>query len=209
MHLDLSGSAGRLEALIDLPAGMPRAAAVLAHPHPDHGGTMRSRVVHEVARALTRIGVVVVRFNYRGVGTSDGAFSGGPGEADDFHRALDALDERFPNAPLWAIGYSFGAWLAMTEGAADPHVELLVGIAPPVGSYDFSALLTTTKPKFFVVAERDDVAPLKTVQTFYAQVPEPRELVVIDGADHTFDGKASEVGDAIDDLLGDFGDRLL
>ena len=209
MHLDLSGSAGRLEALLDLPAGMPRAAAVLAHPHPDSGGTMRSRVVHEVARALTRIGVAVVRFNYRGVGVSDGAFSGGPAEADDLHHALDAIDERFPGAPLWAIGYSFGAWVAMTAGAADPHVALVVGIAPPVASYDFSALLTSTKPKFFIAGERDEVAPLNAVQKFYAQVPEPRELIVIDGADHAFDGKAGEVGDAIDDLLGNFGDRLL
>ena len=209
MHLDLVGSAGRLEALIDLPAGTPRAAAVLAHPHPDYGGTMRSRVVHEAAKALTRIGVAVVRFNYRGVGLSDGVFTGGPAEIDDLHRALDTIEDRFPNAPLWAIGYSFGAWLAMSAGAADPQVAVLVGIAPPIGHYDFSALLASSKPKYLVVAERDEVAPLKTVETFYAQLPEPRELVVIEGADHAFDGRASEVGDAIDDLLGDFGDRLL
>jgi len=209
MQLELTGPAGRLEALIDLPAGMPRAAAVLAHPHPEYGGTMRARVVHEVARALSHVGVAVVRFNYRGVGVSAGAFSGGPAEAEDLRSALDVLDLRFPDTPLWAIGYSFGAWLAMTAGAADPRVEMLVGIAPPVEHYDFSSLLASTKPKFFIAAERDEVAPLRAVQRFYARMPEPRELVVIDGADHAFDGKAGEVGDAVVDLLGDFGDTLL
>jgi hypothetical protein len=208
MQLDLTGPAGRLEALIDLPARMPRAAAVLAHPHPEYGGTMRARVVHEVARTLTHVGVAVVRFNYRGVGVSAGAFSGGPAEAEDLRSALDVLDLRFPDTPLWAIGYSFGAWLAMTAGAADPRVEVLVGIAPPVEHYDFSSLLASTKPKFFIAGERDDVAPLKAVQRFYARMPEPRELVVIDGADHAFDGKAGEVGDAVVDLVGDFGDTL-
>jgi alpha/beta superfamily hydrolase len=208
MQLDLTGPAGRLEALIDLPARMPRAAAVLAHPHPEYGGTMRARVVHEVARTLTHVGVAVVRFNYRGVGVSAGAFSGGPAEAEDLRSALDVLDLRFPDTPLWAIGYSFGAWLAMTAGAADPRVEVLVGIAPPVEHYDFSSLLASTKPKFFIAGERDEVAPLKAVQRFYARMPEPRELVVIDGADHAFDGKAGEVGDAVVDLVGDFGDTL-
>jgi len=208
MHLDLESTAGRLDALIDLPPGMPRAAAVLAAAHPDEAGSMRSRVLHEAARALTRIGVAVVRFNYRGVGLSAGTFTNGPEEAGDLRAVLDVLAVRYPALSLWALGYSFGAWLAMTVGAHDRRVEALVGIAPAVERDDFSALLDCATPKFLIQAERDDQAPLKATQRFYARLPEPRELVVIEGADHAFDGKASEVGEAIEDLLGDYRDRL-
>jgi hypothetical protein len=208
MHLDLESSAGRLEALIDLPAGAPRAGAVLAASHPDEVGSMRSRLLHETARALTHIGVAAVRFNYRGVGLSAGTFTNGPAETGALRAILDLLADRYPNLPLWALGYSFGAWVAMTAGAHDPRVEALVGIAPPVERYDFSALLDCTTPKFLIQAERDDLTPLKAAQRFYGRLPEPRELVVIEGADHAFDGKASEVGEAIEDLLGDYRDRL-
>jgi hypothetical protein len=208
MHFDLESTAGRLEALIDLPAGMPRAAAVLAASQPDEAGSMRSRVLHEAARALTRIGVAAVRFNYRGVGLSAGSFTSGPAETEDVRSVLDLLSARFPALPLWALGYSFGAWVAMTTGAHDRRVEALVGIAAPVERYDFSALLDCATPKFLIQAERDDLAPLKAAQRFYARLPEPRELVVIEGADHAFDGQASEVGEAIEDLLGDDRDRL-
>ena len=208
MHLDLDCAAGRLEALIDLPAGAPRAAAVLASAPPDEAGSMRSRVLHEAARALARVGVAAVRFNYRGVGVSAGSFTGGPAEVDDVRAVLDLLSARFPALPLWALGCSFGAWVAMTTGAGDPRVEALVGIAAPVERYDFSALLDCATPKFLIPAERDDQTPLKAVERFYARLPEPREFVVIEGADHAFDGKASEVGDAIEDLLGDDRDRL-
>jgi hypothetical protein len=208
MHFDLESTAGRLEALIDLPAGMPRAAAVLAASQPDEAGSMRSRVLHEAARALTRIGVAAVRFNYRGVGLSAGSFTRGPAETEDVRSVLDLLSARFPALPLWALGYSFGAWVAMTTGAHDRRVEALVGIAAPVERYDFSALLDCVTPKFLIQAERDDQAPLKAAQRFYARLPEPREFVVIEGADHAFDGKASEVGEAIEDLLGDYRDRL-
>jgi len=208
MHLDLESTAGRLDALIDLPPGMPRAAAVLAAAHPDEAGSMRSRVLHEAARALTRIGVAVVRFNYRGVGLSAGTFSNGPEEAGDLRAVLDVLAVRYPALSLWALGYSFGAWVAMTVGAHDRRVEALVGIAPAVERDDFSALLDCATPKFLIQAERDDLTPLEAVRRFYGRLPEPRELVVIEGADHSFDGKASEVGAAIEDLLGDYRDRL-
>lgn len=209
MHFDLAGPAGRLEALIDLPGGTVRAVAVLCHPHPGHGGTMRSRVLYEAAHGLLSVGAAVLRFNYRGVGSSEGAFTAGAGEIEDFRAAVEALRARWPAASVWAAGYSFGAWLAMTAGADDDGVAALVGIAPPLGDHDFSALVTCVRPKFVIAAERDEVCPLRDVQRFYARLPEPRELVVIDGADHAFDGKAGEVGDAVRDLLGDFGDRLI
>jgi uncharacterized protein len=207
---DLRGPAGRLEALLDAPEnGQPRAAVVFAHPHPQFGGTMHTKTVYQGAKALTRIGCAVLRFNFRGVGASDGAFDRGDGEKADFTAALDYLTTRYPGVPLWAAGFSFGSWVALEVGAVDPRVSLLIGIAPPVATsvsgqeYDFSNTLASTKPKFFVQGEADEVCPLEGMWQFYGRLQEPKELVVIDGADHLFEGKTTEVGEALEDLLSD------
>jgi uncharacterized protein len=203
---EIAGPAGRLEALLEEPAaGAPvRAALVFGHPHPQYGGTMHTKVVYQAAKAFARIGCAVLRFNFRSAGASDGAFSDGPGEMDDFRAALDFMHERYRSAPLWAGGMSFGAWIGMTVGAEDPRVSALIGIAMPVSLYNWDIVLRSTKPKFFIHGERDEVCSLKQIREFYARAEEPKELVVIDAADHLFDGKVSEVADAIEDLLGDW-----
>jgi alpha/beta superfamily hydrolase len=89
-------------------------------------------------------------------------------------------------------------------GAADSRVSLLIGVALPLSRYDFSSVRDSRKPKFLIQAERDDICPLSEMRQFYAQAAEPKELVVIDGADHLFDGKVGDVADAIEDLLGDW-----
>ncbi len=210
---DLKGPAGRLEALLEVPdAGTdpPRAAVVFAHPHPQFGGTMHTKAVYQGAKGLTRIGCAVLRFNFRGVGASDGTFDRGDGEKEDFSAALDYMAARYPNTKLWAAGFSFGSWIALEVGAADPRVSVLIGIAPPVATsvsgqaYDFSNTIASDKPKFFVQGEADEVCPIEGMWQFYGQLKEPKELVVIDAADHLFDGKTQEVGDALEDLLVDF-----
>jgi uncharacterized protein len=212
---DLRGPAGRLEAILDEPpAGRSgaggRAAVVFAHPHPQYGGTMHTKVVYQGAKALTRIGCAVLRFNFRGVGASEGTFDSGAGEMADFRAALDSMAARYPGARLWTAGFSFGAWVALETGAADDRVSVLIGIAPPVATsvsgqdYRFDSTLVSTKPKFFVQGEADEVCPLEGMWAFYARLPEPKELVVIEGADHLFEGKTEEVGEALEDLLGDF-----
>jgi alpha/beta superfamily hydrolase len=208
---DLVGPAGPLEALLDEPATSNlRAAVAFAHPHPQFGGTMHTKVVYQGAKALTRIGCAVLRFNFRGVGRSAGSFSGGRGEIDDFTAVLEYMAGRHPGARVWSAGFSFGAWVALETGAQDDRVSAIIGIAPPVATsisgrnYTFEHTLQSTKPKFFVQGEADDVCPLEAMWAFYAKVPEPRELVVIDAADHLFEGKTQEVGEALEDLLGDF-----
>jgi alpha/beta superfamily hydrolase len=152
----------------------------------------------------------VLRFNFRGVGRSAGTFDQGEGEKEDFRAALDFMAGRFPGKGLWAAGFSFGAWVALEVGAEDPRVEALIGIAPPVATsvsgmeYTFPGTLASTKPKFFVQGEADEVCPIQEMWGFYGRLEEPKELVVIDGADHLFDGKTSEVGEALEDLLADF-----
>jgi uncharacterized protein len=203
---DLTGPAGRLEALIDEPSKPPRAAVVFAHPLPTHGGTMHTKAVFQGAKGLVRIGCAVLRFNFRGVGRSEGTFDQGPGEMEDFRAALDYMAKRYPGRPLWAAGFSFGAWIALETGATDDRVSVLIGIAPPVtkSGYDFSSTRSSRKPKFFVQGEADDICPIQDMWKFYGEVPEPKELVVIDAADHLFDGHTTEVGEALEELLADF-----
>jgi len=217
---EIQGPAGRLEALLDEPApagtigpdglvsaghasGL-RAAVVFSHPHTEYGGTMHTKVVYQAAKALSRIGCAVLRFNFRGAGASAGTFDNGPGELEDFRAALDFMRERYPDAALWAGGMSFGSYVGLAAGAADPRVTTLIGIALPVSRYDFTAVARSTKPKFFIHGEFDELCPLKDMREFYARCAEPKDLVVIDAADHLFEGKVSQVAEAIEDLLGDW-----
>lgn len=231
---DLRGPAGALEAILDEPVERPqvgrpftgrhhagrhdddadtiRAAVVFAHPHPQYGGTMHTKAVFQGAKGLTRIGCAVLRFNFRGVGSSGGEFDKGDGEVEDFRAALDYMAAKYPGARLWAAGFSFGSWIALETGATDDRVSALVGIAPPVMTsttvscmdYAFPQTLASTKAKFFVQGEEDEICPVEGMRAFYARLEEPKELVVIEGADHLFEGKAAEVGEALEDLLGDF-----
>jgi len=220
MLLEIAGPAGRLEALLDEPAarggvnadglvergrdGGLRAAVVFAHPHPQYGGTMHTKVVYQSSKALARLGCAVLRFNFRGTGSSAGSFDNGVGEQDDLRATLDFMHNRYPDARLWVGGMSFGAWVGLSAGAADARVSTLIGIATPVGRYDFTGLADSPKAKFFIHGEFDELFPLKDVQQFYARAAEPKELVVIDGADHLFDGKVTDVAEAIEDLFQDY-----
>ena len=205
---EIPGAAGTLECLLEEPKGSPaRAAVVFAHPLPTEGGTMHTKMVFQGAKGLVRAGCVVLRFNFRGVGGSDGEFDSGAGEQDDFRAAVDFMAGRYPGLEIWAAGASFGSYVALTAGAADDRVCALIAVAPPVDRYDFTAVKSSGKPKFIVHGEEDELIPLKAVREFYAQLQEPKELVVIDRANHLFDGQASEVGDALEELLGDFSCR--
>jgi alpha/beta superfamily hydrolase len=216
---EIQGPAGRLETILEEPgagrrvgtdglveAGASdglRAAVVFGHPHPQYGGTMHNKVVYHSTKALVRIGCAVLRFNFRGTGTSEGMFEDGAGERDDFLAALDFMAARYPGRRLWAAGMSFGAWVGMNAGADHSRVSALIGVAIPV-MRDFTRVLESNRPKFFIHGERDELSALKEVRELYARAIEPKELVVIEAADHLFDGKVGEVADAIEDLLGDW-----
>ena len=207
VRVSIPGPAGPLEALIDEPRGTPaRAAVVFAHPLPTQGGTMHTKAVFQGTKGLTRIGCAVLRFNFRGVGTSAGEFDEGRGERDDYRAALDFMQDRHPDLPIWAAGFSFGSWVALETGAVDARVSLLIGVAPPVTRehYSFEHTRASTKPKFFIQGDLDEICPLREMLAFYSALKEPKELVIIDGANHLFEGKTAEVGEALEDLLGDF-----
>ena len=201
---EIPGPLGPLEALIDSPNNAPRAIVVFAHPLPIEGGTMHTKVVFQSAKALARTGCAVLRFNFRGVGRSAGVWDEGRGEQDDYRAALDFAAARYPGLEIWAAGFSFGSHVAMTVGAGDGRVCALIGIAPPVNKYDFTAAQASAKPKFIVHGIEDELIPLTLVRQLYATMADPKELVEIDRANHLFEGQAAEVGEALEDLLADF-----
>jgi alpha/beta superfamily hydrolase len=211
VQVTIEGPAGRLEGLLDEPGGRRgearplRAAVVFGHPHPEYGGTMHTKAVFQGAKGLVRIGCAVLRFNFRGVGASAGTFDKGEGEVADYDAAITFMSNHFPGVPIWAAGFSFGGWIALETGSTDTRVSALIGIAPPVArsEYSFEHVLATEKPKFLVQGDLDELCPLQDLWRFYAKLKEPKELVVIDGASHLFDGKTTEVGEALEDLLGD------
>ena len=188
LALDLPAPHGMLEALLRLPdpGTTPRMAALVCHPHPAQGGTMHNKVVFRIAQALGELGMPTLRFNYRGVGRSTGSFDEGRGEADDVRTALDALAERFPTLPLCLAGFSFGAWLALPIGCADARVHQLIGVGVPVRLLTTDTLADCTKSKLIIQGERDQYGPLFELRRWFAQLPEPKQLTVIPGAEHFF-----------------------
>ena len=201
---EIPGPVGPIEVLMERPAGTPRAAVVFAHPLPTQGGTMHTKVVFQGTKALARIGCAVLRFNFRGVGRSAGTWDNGRGELDDYRAAVDFMASQYPGLDLWAAGFSFGSYVATTVGADDDRICALIAVAPPVDRYEFASMKLSSKPKFIIHGEEDELISLKAVRQFYAQLHEPKELVEIDRATHLFEGQASEVGDALEDLLRDF-----
>ena len=191
------GPVGTLEALFEHPTDSPRAVMIFGHPHPLHGGTMHTKVVYRAAKTLLELGCGVLRFNFRGVGASEGRWDDGRGEQDDFVAGIELAATTYPGVELWAGGFSFGAWIALCRGIADSRITTLLAIAPPVGRYDFTAVATSQKPMHFIHGDVDELIPVAQMRAQYEEISEPKTLAVIDGANHLFDGKVAEVGDVI------------
>jgi len=202
-----TGPAGRLEGRYH-PAKQKNAPiAMILHPHPQFHGTMNHQIIYQCYYAFAHRGFSVLRFNFRGVGRSAGVWDDGRGEKDDFRAAVGFMAAEFPGVELWAAGFSFGSYVALTVGAEDDQICALIGIAPPIDRYDFAVVKRSPKPKFIIHGEADELIPLKEVRAFYAQLADPKEMVEIDRANHLFDGQAGEVGDALEELLADFSCR--
>lgn len=183
----LTGPAGRLECLSGLPAAEKQvpATAVLCHPHPNHGGTMRNKVVTIMERALRESGLATVRFNFRGAGDSEGTFDDGRGEFDDLMAVVDWLRRTRPDDDLWLGGFSFGAWLSL-RAAQDLPVRMLISIAPPVERYGFSELMPPNCPWLVVQGDEDEVVSPSAVRAWVDALDSKPDLVVMDGSGHFF-----------------------
>jgi len=195
---DLAGPAGRLEAILMLPDHEPQAAAVVCHAHPLQGGVMHFKVVFRVAKALQAENVAALRFNFRGVGRSEGRHDEGRGEQDDVRAALDELARRFPGRPLLAGGFSFGSVMALRAGCADARVRGLIALGFPMTMVsDPSFLDACTRPRLFVQGANDAFGPGRVLRDFAAKLPEPRQTVIVPDADHFFSGHLEPVQEAV------------
>ena len=197
----LNGPAGQLEALLNPGSATATHAAVVCHPHPVYGGTLHNKVVFHAMKALNGFGFPVLRFNFRGAGLSHGEHSHGNGEVDDVRTALDWLDHQF-HLPLVFAGFSFGAAVGLRAACPDSRVKATISLGTPISpvddrSYDYSFLETCTKPKLFVSGSRDQFASKAKLEALVAPLPEPKKLVIIEAADHFFEGRLREMREAI------------
>jgi uncharacterized protein len=212
--LFLDGPAGRLEALLNAGAENATHAALVCHPHPLFGGTLHNKVVFHTMKALNSFGFPVLRFNFRGTGLSQGEHDNGIGEVDDVRTALDWLDREF-HLPLILAGFSFGAAVGLRAAHDDDRVRALIGVGTPVVPvaeadetprvYAFDFLRDCTKPKLFVSGGRDRFGPRDRLEGMVASLPEPKKLVIVEGADHFFEGRLHELRDAIENWIRDQG----
>jgi hypothetical protein len=206
----LDGPAGRLEALLNAGIATATHAALVCHPHPLFGGTLHNKVVFHTMKALNGFGFPVLRFNFRGTGLSQGEHDHGIGEVEDVLAALEWLDAEF-HLPLILAGFSFGAAVGLRAACADRRVRAAIGLGLPVAPaadtgddprvYDFDFLRDCVKPKLLISGARDQFGPRAKLEVLLASLPEPKKLVVIEGANHFFEGRLRELREAIEEWI--------
>jgi alpha/beta superfamily hydrolase len=204
--LFLVGPAGRLEALLEEPEdSAPRAAALVCHPHPQHGGTMHNKVVHRMARGLRRSGHVVLRFNYRGVNLSEGTYAGGEGELQDAQVALAYLRGRYVDLPYTIAGFSFGSRIALRLGCGDGSVNgahpatptRIIAVGFPTAYSDRSNLEGCITPRVFIQSTHDEFGAIEELRATFENLPEPKQLILVEARDHFFSGALEQLEEKI------------
>ena len=195
-RLWIPGAAGRIEAALRV-ACPARAAAVVAHPHPMHGGTMHNPVVFHAERELHRAGLTTLRFNFRGVEQSEGHHDNGEGEVDDVAAAASWLRGVALGLPQLLVGYSFGSVASLRLAARDQGVDGMVGIGVPVDLGPLDEIEQLRPPLAVVQGERDEFGDAGEIRGWLDRAETPTHLSVIDGGTHLFPGRAGEVADAV------------
>lgn len=202
--LTIAGPAGPLEALLDVPAATdsPEAVAVICHPHPLYGGTMTNKVVHMLAKAFNDVGAPVVRFNYRGVGASAGAFDDGNGETADALAVLDWAAQRWPGAQLWLGGFSFGGAIAIRAATAR-DVTRLVTVAPAIRRVSVDSSPVPQCPWLIVQGDNDELVDAADIQQWAQSLPVSPRLVMLAGVEHFFHGRLNDLRRVVVGWLGE------
>jgi alpha/beta superfamily hydrolase len=191
------GPAGRIEAILKEPDGPVECTAIVCHPHPLYGGTMHNKVVYRIARVFQDAGFAVLRFNFRGAGLSQGTHDDGRGEEDDLRAAMAFMGQKFPGANLWLAGFSFGSAVMMRVGCRDARPVGLIAAGFPVSKYEFQDPTLCDKPRLFVQGSLDQFGPVDQLKRLFSSLPEPKQLTIIEGADHFFEGRLGELGEAV------------
>jgi uncharacterized protein len=203
--LTIEGPAGTLEALLETPRDAePSGAVVVCHPHPQHGGTMQNKVVHTLARAFVAQGFAALRFNFRGVGGSDGEFDEGRGELEDALASARALEERTGGLPLWCAGFSFGAAIAI-RAASELGAAGLISVAPALSRLDRSR--QPRCPWLIVQGDRDELVDVDVTIAWVNDLDPGPELEILEGAEHFFHGRLLELRKAVEAFVAANRDR--
>ena len=202
----IPGPAGDIEAVLDEPSAtggevLPKAVAVVCHPHPLFGGTMTNKVAHILARTCNDLGLPALRFNFRGVGRSAGAHADGVGETEDTLAAIDWAAARWPNTPVWLLGFSFGAAMALRASLRYP-VARLVTVAPALRWLTQLHSQVPACPWLIVQGDRDELVDARAVQEWAAGLSEPPTIKILAGAEHFFHGRLNDVRQAIVEWTG-------
>jgi len=197
-EVTFTGPAGRIEGRFQPSKQKGAPIAIVLHPHPQFGGTMNNKIVYDLFYAFAQRGFSALRFNFRGVGRSQGSFDHGSGELSDAAAALDWVQSVTPDAKsCWIAGVSFGAWIGMQLLMRRPEIEGFISVAPPANRFDFSFLAPCPSSGLIVHGDSDRVAPLKDVETLVSKLKTQKGIVieqsVIAGANHFFDNKTEEL----------------
>jgi len=201
-----NGPEGRLEGRYH-PAQEPNAPiALILHPHPQYGGTMNNKVVYNLFHIFVRRGFAVLRFNFRGVGRSQGVFDDGIGELSDAASALDWLQTMNPNASsCWITGFSFGSWIGMQLLMRRPEIKGFITVAPPADKYDFSFLAPCPSSGLIVQGEADEIVEPAASETLAIELQAKRAITIdyelIKGADHFFRDQLDEMTAVVENYL--------
>ena len=201
-----NGPEGRLEGRYNHSNISNAPAVILLHPHPQHGGTMNNKVVFSLYQSFVKRGFSTLRFNFRGVGRSQGIYDNGQGELSDAASALDWMQTYNPNAQTcWIAGFSFGAWISMQLMMRRPEISGFISIAPPTNIHDFSFLAPCPASGLILHGDKDDVVPLSSVDKFSQKLQKQNTIEidyrVIKGCDHFFQGHLDEMVSHVDDYL--------
>jgi alpha/beta superfamily hydrolase len=196
---DIGGPAGRLEALLMRPPEGPLAAAVVCHAHPLHGGMMHFKVVFRAAKALQHAGLAALRFNFRGVGRSEGAYDRGVGEQDDLRAALDEMGRRYPGLPLVVGGFSFGSSMALRVAASDPRPRAVFALGFPSAMVPGHAAFVEAirVPRLFVQGEDDEYGSGAQIRELASRLQGSVSVSVVPDCDHFFHGQLDLMQDAV------------
>jgi len=202
----MNGPEGRLEGRYQHGEGPTAPIALMLHPHPQHGGTMNNKVVYTLYQLFAERGFSTLRFNFRGVGRSQGKFDRGEGELSDAASALDWLQTYNPNASAcWIAGFSFGAWIGMQLLMRRPEISGFISIAPPANIYDFSFLAPCPSSGLVIQGDRDDVVPHESVAKLVQKLSNQRdikiEFKILKGATHFFNEHLDQLRAMADDYL--------
>src|SRR5437660_5002725 len=202
----INGPEGRIEGRYHHARGGTAPMALVLHPHPLHGGTMNNRIVYSIYQTFVRRGFSTLRFNFRGVGRSQGSFDRGEGELSDAASALDWLQTYNPNAQAcWIAGFSFGAWIGMQLLMRRPEIDGFIAVAPPANMFDFSFLAPCPSSGLIIQGDQDQLVPMEATQKLVTKLSQQRDISIdhriIKGADHFFAGQLDELGAIIEEYV--------